>query len=85
MKIDYQQMVTRKLSAFDVLGHKIHRVRSVEEIEGGIMVTVLHNTTHQNYPVCGKSVGTDIIDGVGVVEFTAEIIGGFIGSSEKFA
>jgi hypothetical protein len=79
MKIDYKQMIEMKLSALDVRGHRVTRVRSVEEVDGGINVSVLHNTHYKNFPVLGYSDEEGSCDGVGVIEFTAFIPGGTIG------
>lgn len=79
MKINYEDMIQQKIAAFDALGHRIHRVRSVELVEGGINVCVLHNTHHQNYPVCGFSDGEGSDQGKAVVEFSAFVSGGYIG------
>lgn len=79
MKIGHREMVETKKSAFDVMGHIIRRVRSVEAVDGGINVCVLHNTNYQNYPVCGYSEEEGSSQGKGVVEFCAFVAGGYIG------
>lgn len=76
MKISYEDMIAGKIAAFDVLGHRIHRVRSVEAVDGGIQVSVLHGTHYKTYPVCGRNAeGND----TEVVEFVAFVAGGYIG------
>jgi len=79
MKISYKDMIAGKIAAFDVLGHRIHRVRSVEAVEGGIQVSVLHNTHYKTYPVCGYTDEEGSDQGKGVVEFSAFVGGGYIG------
>ena len=78
--IQHQEMIAAGIAAFDVQGHRIHRVRCVQEVDGGINVKVLHNTHHQNFPVLGYSFDEGSSDGIGVVEFSAFVPGGYIGT-----
>ena len=79
MKIDYKQMIETKKSAFDAAGHIVRRVRSVEEVDGGINVCVLHNTNYQNCPVLGLDDDEESSGGMHCVEFCAFVKGGYIG------
>lgn len=80
--IKHPEMITAGIAAYDVQGHRIHRVRSVQQVDGGINVTVLHNTYHKNYPVLGYSDEEGSCEGIGVIEFSAFVPGGYIGERQ---
>lgn len=77
MKIGYKEMVVRGIAAFDALGNRIARVRSVEEAHGGISVCVIHSTHVKNLPVVGRGVSGKDDE---AVEFCAFVMGGYIGA-----
>ena len=74
-EIRYQEMIEKNICACDCEGRRIHRVRSVKVVDGGIEVKVLHQTNQENKPVLGR-----MDDGkLDVIEFYAFVPGGFLG------
>lgn len=69
--LDHGRIVGAGLVVLDGKRARIDRVRAARRIDGGIQVRVIHTVRDGELAVCS-------IDPIGVVEFSAKIVGGVI-------
>lgn len=80
MRLNYDQLIASRQSVYDAQGKKVPSVRWAENVDGGVLVSLIVRPKTEGEklqaPLCGK------VDGeLEIAEFSGVIKGGAIGPS----